>query len=57
MSAESTASSTTSTLIPWCSLFIVIKVWGTALAAWSWWWIFIPYIPVVWYFLTFFGMI
>lgn len=26
--------------------FIVIKVWGTSLATWSWWWILLPCIPV-----------
>lgn len=25
--------------------FIVVKTWGSAFAAWSWWWIFLPLVP------------
>ncbi len=28
--------------------FILIKGWGTALAAWSWWWVLLPVVPVMW---------
>jgi hypothetical protein len=27
--------------------FIAIKVWGTTLAAWSWWWGFLPIVPLI----------
>ena len=27
--------------------FIVIKVGGTALASWSWWWVLFPFVPVI----------
>jgi hypothetical protein len=26
-------------------LFIAIKVAGTSYAAWSWWWLLMPYVP------------
>lgn len=26
-------------------MFIVIKVGGTALADWSWWWVLLPIVP------------
>lgn len=29
----------------WLIAFIVIKVGGTALATWSWWWVLFPIIP------------
>jgi hypothetical protein len=25
--------------------FIATKTWGTALAAWSWWWMLLPIVP------------
>ncbi len=28
--------------------YIVIKAWGVAFAAWSWWWILVPIFPIVW---------
>jgi hypothetical protein len=31
--------------------FIAIKVGGTALAAWSWWWILLSEVPILWLFL------
>lgn len=31
----------------WFVLFIAIKLAGTSLAAWSWWWIFLPIIPIL----------
>ena len=33
------------TLVFW--LFVVIKMMGTALASWSWWWLFLPIVPVL----------
>jgi hypothetical protein len=32
-------------LVPWGVMFVVIKVWGSALAAWSWWWVLLPAYP------------
>lgn len=29
----------------WTIMFIVIKVGGTALADWSWWWLLLPIVP------------
>lgn len=29
----------------WTLMFIIIKVGGTALAAWSWWWLLMPIVP------------
>lgn len=32
----------------WDSLFwgfVIIKWWGTAFAAWSWWWLLFPFFP------------
>lgn len=25
--------------------FIIVKGWGTAFAAWSWWWLLLPMVP------------
>ncbi len=27
--------------------FIAVKVGGTSLAAWSWWWLLLPIVPVL----------
>jgi hypothetical protein len=39
------------TSVPFFSVFwiafVVIKVAGHTLAAWSWWWIFLPFVPVL----------
>jgi fatty acid desaturase len=29
------------------ALFIAIKLAGTSLAAWSWWWLLLPIVPVL----------
>lgn len=29
------------------AFFIAVKVGGTALAAWSWWWLLMPLVPVL----------
>lgn len=29
----------------WLLMFVIIKTGGTALANWSWWWIFLPIVP------------
>jgi hypothetical protein len=52
-----TSSSTSVSLVPWLTIFVVIKVWGTGLAAWSWWWILLSPVPVVWFVLKHFGFI
>lgn len=36
--------------------FIAIKVAGTSLADWSWWWIFIPIVPIFGYAVQRFGL-
>ena len=28
--------------------FVVIKGWGVAFAAWSWWWLLLPIVPELW---------
>lgn len=37
--------------------FILIKWFGTALAAWSWLWVLIPIVPTVWLALTKMGLL
>lgn len=27
--------------------FVAVKIGGTALASWSWWWLLLPQVPVV----------
>lgn len=29
------------------ALFIAIKLAGTSLAAWSWWWLLLPIVPLL----------
>jgi hypothetical protein len=29
------------------STFVAVKVGGVSLAAWSWWWILLPMVPVI----------
>lgn len=36
----------TMTLVWWS--FLIIKIWGTAFAAWSWWWVLLPIVPWLW---------
>lgn len=43
MSESKTVS--TSFAFPWLLMFILVKVGGSALASWSWWWIFFPIVP------------
>lgn len=33
------------TISLWFWMFVLIKVAGSALAAWSWWWVLCPIIP------------
>ena len=43
----------------WCLVFwsfIAIKVAGTSLAAWSWWWMLLPVIPIFGLFVKHFGL-
>ncbi len=30
----------------WLLLFVIIKLGGTSLATWSWWWLLLPVVPV-----------
>lgn len=55
--ANSKSSSTSWVFIVSFWAFIVIKVWGTALAAWSWWWILLSIVPNMWLLLTRLGVI
>jgi len=41
----------------WFVAFILIKLAGTGLAAWSWWWILLPIVPVLALFLQKMGML
>ena len=38
------------------TVFIAIKVGGTALAAWSWWWLLMSAVPVFWLLLSRLGV-
>ncbi len=40
----------------WLLVFLVIKVGGTALASWSWWWVLLPIVPVLVLILTRVGL-
>jgi len=31
----------------WLLAFLIIKLGGTALATWSWWWVLLPIVPVL----------
>jgi hypothetical protein len=37
--------------------FIVIKAFGAALAAWSWWWLLLPIVPDLWLVLSKAGLL
>ncbi len=43
--SASTTSTTSGLFGLWLLMFVVIKVGGTALVEWSWWWILAPVIP------------
>lgn len=30
---------------PWFLMFVIIKLGGSAFAAWSWWWLLLPIVP------------
>jgi hypothetical protein len=36
---------TTYLAIPWALIFIIVKLGGTAFAAWSWLWVFLAIVP------------
>jgi hypothetical protein len=38
------------------NVFVAIKVGGTALAAWSWWWLLMTPVPVFWLLLSRLGV-
>ncbi len=46
--AESTNRTSTFTP-PWFAIFVVLKAFGP-LAAWSWWWVLLPWVPVLYFF-------
>ncbi len=31
----------------WLLAFLVLKLGGSSLAAWSWWWLLLPIVPVL----------
>jgi hypothetical protein len=34
--------------VPWFTAFIILKVMGNAyIATWSWWWLFLPFVPTL----------
>lgn len=37
-------------------IFVIIKIGGTSLAAWSWFWILLPIVPVITLFLNKMGV-
>ena len=41
----------------WFWMFVIVKVGGTALASWSWWWILLPIVPDVVIILKHFGLL
>lgn len=45
MKAEQRFASSLWTLFFW--FFLAVKVGGTSLAAWSWWWVLFPPVPVL----------
>lgn len=40
----------------WVVMFLVIKVGGTMLKGWSWWWILAPVVPDLFFILTKLGV-
>lgn len=55
--SEKSSTSTARLGLPWGMAFIVIKVWGSALATWSWWWILLAPIPVLFALFTKLGLL
>ena len=45
MSTSNSPGCTSSLIGLWLLMFIVIKVGGTALSTWSWWWVLLPIVP------------
>jgi len=52
MSRTTNNYSTYSFSFPWLLMFLVIKIGGTALASWSWWWVLLPIVPDIMWFVT-----
>ena len=44
-STPSTTHYSSSFTFPWLVMFVLIKVAGTTLANWSWWWLLFPVVP------------
>lgn len=40
------ATNGTVSLLPWFTMFIALKWFGTSLVAWSWWWVLWPSLPI-----------
>lgn len=55
--SSTTTSSSGGFSIPWLLIFVIVKVWGSAFAAWSWWWVLLAIVPCVWVFLEKVGML
>lgn len=43
--------------VPWLTIFILIKLFGTGLATWTWWWVLCSPVPVLWLILDKLGML
>lgn len=57
MSDDSVKAGSGSFIGLWMIMFIVIKVGGTQLAAWSWWWLLLPIVPDLVIILRHFGLL
>lgn len=40
----------------WFALFIAIKLAGSSLATWSWWWLLMPIVPILGLVVKHFGL-
>jgi hypothetical protein len=52
-----TSTTVTVRTVPWLVVFIIIKLFGTVLADWSWWWVLLPVVPDVYALLKVFGVV
>lgn len=55
--STNTVTRTTSITFPWLIIFLVMKLGGTIVAAWSWWWVLCPIVPVLAVVLQHFGLL
>ncbi len=42
---SNTTSSSSSLYGLWLLMFVIVKVGGTGLLGWSWWWVLLPIVP------------